>query len=54
MTKRIINQVQDFLTVISGDGDRIYQIVNVQLILRRHPPEAVISFLKELQKLMRA
>lgn len=50
MTKRIINQVQDFLTVISGDGNRIYQIVNIQLLLRRHPPEAVISFLKELQK----
>ena len=50
MTKRIINQVQDFLTVISGDGNRIYQIVNIQLLLRRHPPEAVVSFLKELQK----
>jgi hypothetical protein len=50
MTKRIINDVQDFLTVISGDGNRIYQIVNIQLLLRRHPPEAVISFLKELQK----
>ncbi len=50
MTKRIINQVQDFLTVISGDGNRVYQIVNIQLLLRKHPPEAVISFLKELQK----
>jgi len=48
MTKRAINDVQDFLTVILDDGDRVYQIVNVELLLRRHPPEAVISFLQEL------
>ena len=47
MTKRIINHVQEYLTVI-GDG-KVYQIVNVELLLRRHPPEAVIAFLKELQ-----
>ena len=38
------------LKVILDDGDRIYQIVNVELLLRRHPPEAVISFLNELNK----
>ncbi len=48
MTKRAINDVQDFLTVILDDGNRVYQIVNVELLLRRHPPEAVISFLQEL------
>jgi len=47
MTKRVINHVQEFLTVV-GDG-KVYQIVNVELLLRRHPPEAVIAFLKELQ-----
>jgi len=47
MTKRVINHVQEYLTVI-GDG-KVYQIVNVELLLRRHPPDAVIAFLKELQ-----
>jgi hypothetical protein len=32
------------------DGGRVYQIVNVELLLRRHPPEAVVSFLQELHK----
>ena len=47
MTKRVINHVQEFLTVV--DDGKVYQIVNVELLLRRHPPEAVIAFLKELQ-----
>ena len=50
MTKRVINDVQSFLTVIDTDGNRCFQIVNVELLLRRHPPEAVITFLKELHK----
>ena len=50
MTKKAINEVQEFLTVVLDDGDRVYQIVNVELLLRRHPPEAVISFLLELNK----
>ena len=50
MTKKAINEVQEFLTVVLDDGDRVYQIVNVKLILKRHPPEAVISFLQELSK----
>jgi hypothetical protein len=29
--------------------DRVYQIVNVELLLRRHPPEAVIAFLEQLR-----
>jgi len=49
MTKRVINDVQDYLTVIRNDGKQVYQIVNVELLLHRHPPEAVISFLSQLQ-----
>jgi hypothetical protein len=47
MTKKIINQVQDYLTVVGED--RVYQIVNVELLLRRHPPEAVVAFLRQLR-----
>ena len=47
MTKRVITQVQDYLTVVGED--RVYQIVNVELLLRRHPPEAVIAFLNQLR-----
>ena len=50
MTKKAITDVQEFLTVVMDNGDRVYQIVNVGLLLRRHPPEAVISFLQELNK----
>ena len=49
MTKKIINRVQDFLTIVKDDGDKIYQIVNIELLLRRHPPSAVIRFLQELR-----
>jgi hypothetical protein len=47
MTKKIINDVQDYLTVVSGD--RVYQIVNVELLLRRHSGVAVIAFLDQLR-----
>ncbi|WP_419657512.1 hypothetical protein [Desulfosarcina variabilis] len=50
MTKRAINDVQAFLTFVESGGDRVYEILNVGLLLRRHPPEAVISFLQELHK----
>ncbi len=43
MTKRAINDVQSFLTFMETDGNRVYQIVNVELLLRRHPPDAVIT-----------
>ena len=47
MTKKVINKVQDFLTVVGEN--RVYQIVNVELLLRRHPPDAVIAFLNQLR-----
>ena len=47
MTKKVINHVQDYLTVVGED--KVYQIVNVELLLRRHPPEAVIAFLDQLR-----
>ena len=47
MTKKIISTVQEYLTVVGED--KVYQIVNVELLLRRHPPEAVIAFLQQLR-----
>ena len=47
MTKKVINHVQDYLTVVGED--KVYQLVNVTLLLRRHPPEAVIAFLGQLR-----
>ena len=47
MTKKMINHVQEYLTVVGED--KVYQIVNVELLLRRHPPEAVIAFLDQLR-----
>jgi len=47
MTKKIISNVQEFLTIVGED--RVYQIVNVELLLRRHPPQAVIAFLQQLR-----
>ena len=47
MTRRVINEVQDYLTVVSED--RVYQIVNVELLLRRHSGVAVIAFLDQLR-----
>ena len=48
MTRKIINQVQEFLTYCGED--RVYQIVNVEVLLKRHPPEAVIGFLTLLRE----
>ena len=47
MTKRVINEVQEFLTVCGED--RVYQIVNVEMLLKKHPGEAVIGFLNLLR-----
>ena len=48
MTKKVISQVQEFLTYCGED--RVYQIVNVEVLLKRHPPEAVIGFLALLRE----
>jgi hypothetical protein len=48
MTKKVINDVQEYLTVSSGD--KVYRIVkNVELLLRRHSGVAVIAFLDQLR-----
>ena len=47
MTKRVINEVQEYLTIC--DADRVYQIVNVEMLLKKHPGEAVIGFLNLLR-----
>jgi len=48
MTKRVINEVQEYLTICGED--RVYQIVNVEMLLKKHPGEAVIGFLNLLRK----
>ena len=50
MSKKEINNIQDFLTIVKEDENRKHQIVNVELMLRRHPPSAVIDFLDGLHK----
>ncbi len=58
MTKRVINEVQEYLTICGAN--RVYQIVNIEMLLKKHPGEAVIGFLnllrddykKELKKLI--
>lgn len=49
MTKKIINRAQNYLTVVHSDNGRVYQIVNIELLLQRHSPDAVISFLEKLR-----
>jgi len=61
MSKKEINNIQDFLTIVKEDENRKHQIVNVEFMLKRHPPGAVINFLdglhkeyaKKLQKIIR-
>ena len=48
MTKRVINQVIDFLTIVTED--RTYQILPIEVLLWRHPPEDVVGFLNELRQ----
>ncbi|MFH2060500.1 MAG: hypothetical protein ABIJ59_16575 [Pseudomonadota bacterium] len=50
MSKTEIDSVQDFLTIRKEKENIKYQILNVQLLLRRHPPAAVIAFLDGLHK----
>jgi hypothetical protein len=48
MTKRVINQVRDYLTIITED--RTYQICPVEMLLWRHSPEQVVGFLNQLRQ----
>jgi hypothetical protein len=50
MNKTCIDNIQAFLTVDKGDDKPKCQIINIQLLLRRHPPSAVIQFLTSLHK----
>lgn len=47
MTKRVITEAQDYLTVV--EPDHTYQIVNVELLLWRHSPDEVVGFLKMMR-----
>ncbi len=61
MSTKEIQNIQNFLTIYKEDENRRHQIVNVELMLRKHPPVAVIGFLdglhkeyaKKLQKIIR-
>jgi hypothetical protein len=50
MSKKEIDNIQDFLTIVKEDENRKHQIVNVELMLQRHKPGAVIDFLDGLHK----
>ena len=50
MSKKEIDNIQDFLTIVKEDENRKHQIVNVEFMLKRHPPSAVINFLDGLHK----
>jgi hypothetical protein len=47
MTKRVINQVRDYMTIITED--RVYQICPVEMLLRQQTPEAVVALLGQLR-----
>ena len=47
MTRRVINQVRDYITIVTED--RVYQICPVEVLLMRHPPNAVVALLEQLR-----
>ena len=47
MTRRVINQVRDYMTIVTED--RVYQICPVEMLLRRHSGESVVAFLVQLR-----
>jgi len=47
MTIETIQTIQDYLTISNGNGER-KKIVNVEPLLKRHPPFSVIELLKNL------
>jgi hypothetical protein len=48
MTLEKINEIQDYLTIDYGEHKKT--ILDMNLILRRHTPEAVVTFLYQLIK----
>ncbi len=50
MSTKEIENIQNFLTIYKEDENRRHQIVNVELMLRKHPPAAVITFLDGLHR----
>jgi hypothetical protein len=48
MTVDKINEIQNYLTIDYGDYKKT--ILDMNLILRRHAPEAVVTFLYQLVK----
>jgi len=48
MTKRVLNQVVEYLTIITED--RVYQILPIEVLLRQHPTHDVVGFLKQLRQ----
>ena len=47
MKKAKIQDIQEILTII--DENKVYRIVDVETLLKRHPAEAVIGFLNQLR-----
>ena len=48
MTKKAIDTAQEYLTV--AGKERTVQIVNIQVLLQRHPPGHVLEFLRDLHQ----
>ncbi len=48
MTRTEIEDAQKFLTLLRDD--RVYRICNVEQLLERHKPEAVLEVLQEFRK----
>lgn len=49
MSKKEIDNIQNFLTVVR-ENEKKKQILNIELLLRRHSPAAVILFLTDIHK----
>jgi len=50
MSKQQINYIQDFLTIFNEEGNKRHKIVNVESLLKKHSPIAVIVFLEQLHR----
>ena len=48
MTTETVKTVQDYLTVIRGDTKK--HIIDIETLLKRHPTQAIVWFLRRLYK----